>query len=164
MVNHLGNRYRVAAFPEAGGLIMLAGQLALIAAALFTGAAFYINFAEQPARAELDARHAVLEWKRAYGRGLVMQLSLVIVAFLLGMLAWSELDDESWLIGALAMALNIPYTLGVVAPVNSRLAAIDPASAPPESRNLLAQWGSLHAVRTAIGFAATLVFLKGTLS
>ena len=96
---------------------MLAGQLALIAAALFTGAAFYINFAEQPARLDLDARASLLEWKRAYGRGLTMQLSLVVAGFLLGLLAWSQLDDISWLVGALAMALNIPYTLAVIAPV-----------------------------------------------
>ena len=143
---------------------MLAGQLALIAAALFTGAAFYINFAEQPARLDLDARNALLEWKRAYGRGFAMQISLVVAGFFLGLLAWSQLDDISWLVGALAMALNIPYTLGLIAPINAKLAAIDPANAPPESRSLLAQWGSLHAVRTAIGFAATLVFLQGTLS
>jgi Anthrone oxygenase len=143
---------------------MLAGQLALIAAALFTGAAFYINFAEQPARLELDLRSSLLEWKRAYGRGFVMQLSLVVAGFLLGMLAWSELDNVSWLVGALVMALNIPYTLSIIAPVNAKLEAIDPASPPPESRGLLAQWGSLHAVRTAIGFAATLVFLQGALS
>lgn len=143
---------------------MLAGQLALIVAALFTGAAFYINIAEQPARLDLDAGNSLLEWKRAYGRGLAMQLSLVVAGFLLGMLAWSELDDVTWLVGALVMALNVPFTLSVIAPVNARLAAIDPANAPPESRSLLAQWGSLHAVRTAIGFAAMLVFLQGSMS
>jgi uncharacterized membrane protein len=65
----------------------------------------------------------------------------------------------AWLAGALILLVNAPYTLIVIMPVNKALKAIDPANAPPEARALLQRWAALHAVRTALGVAATLVFL-----
>ena len=64
--------------------VMLAGNLALVSAALFTGAAFYINFAEHPARMGLEDRPRLAQWKLSYKQGLIMQLALVIIGFLLG--------------------------------------------------------------------------------
>jgi hypothetical protein len=140
-------------------MLMLAGQLALIVASIFTGAAFYINFAEQPARLDLEPRAFLIQWKRAYARGYTMQASLVAIGTLLGLLALWQTAGIAWLAGALIFIANLPFTLIVIMPVNNALKAIDPANAAPESRALLQRWAALHAVRTALGLAATLVFL-----
>jgi hypothetical protein len=42
--------------------------------------------------------------------------------------------------------------------------ATDPAAAGPESRALIERWGTLHQVRTALGFAASLAFLWASLA
>ncbi|HEY6334289.1 MAG TPA: DUF1772 domain-containing protein [Alphaproteobacteria bacterium] len=135
------------------------GQLALVVSALFSGAAVYINVAEQPARLELDDRSLLVEWKRAYKCGFGMQAPLAVAGFLLGLLAWWQGDGWLWLLGALALIMNWPYTLFGIMPTNAELMAIDPARAGPESRKLIEKWARLHAVRTALGFAATLLFL-----
>ena len=45
-------------------------------------------------------------------------------------------------------------------PTNRRLNAIATSDAGPEySRRLIVRWGGLHAVRTALGFAATAAYL-----
>ncbi|MGQ0445883.1 MAG: DUF1772 domain-containing protein [Beijerinckiaceae bacterium] len=138
---------------------MLAGQLTLIAAALFTGAAVYINVAEQPARLALDDRASLAEWKPAYKRGFAMQAPLAIIGFLLGLIAARSAMDWRWVAGALLLLANWPFTLIFILPANKRLLEIPPENAGPKSRALIRTWGRLHAVRSGLGAAATVFFL-----
>jgi len=138
---------------------MLWGHLALTAAALFAGAALYINLVEQPARLQLDDRALLAEWKPAYKLGFAMQASLAVVSGLLGFLAWWQTARIPFLIGALVMLANWPYTLVAIMPTNKVLMATASAEADGNSRALIVKWGALHAVRTALGFAGLLLFL-----
>ena len=68
------------------------GLLALIASAMFSGVALYVNVAEQPARLLLDDRALLAEWKPSYKCGAAMQAPLALVGFLLGLLAWWQVS------------------------------------------------------------------------
>ena len=138
---------------------MLTGLAALVIAAVFTGAAIYINVAEQPARLALDDRALLAEWKPAYERGLAMQASLAVIGFILGVVAWLQLGDWQWIAGALLLVANWPYTMFGIMPTNNKLMAMDPSSAGPDSRRLIETWGKLHAVRSVLGALATLMFV-----
>jgi len=138
---------------------MLVGSLALTAAALFTGAAFYVNFAEQPARLTLDDSALLAQWKPAYKRGAMMQATLAIAGFVLGALAWWQTGRLAFLIGALLMLANWPWTLLAILPTNKILMATEPADAGPATRALLMKWNGLHAVRTVLGALATTAFV-----
>lgn len=138
---------------------MTFGLLALIAAAIFGGAAFYVNVAEQPARLFLDDRALLSEWKPSYKRGAAMQAPLALVGFLLGLLAWWQTSLSAFLIGAVAIIAPWPWTLIVIKPINDALLATDPDKAGPQTRSLIVRWGTVHAVRTAMGALATAAFL-----
>jgi len=138
---------------------MIVGHIALVVAALFTGAAFYINAVEQPARLALPEGAALTQWKPAYKRGFAMQASLAVIGAVLGALAFSHDGDWHWLAGGVLMLANWPYTLIAIMPTNRRLLATEPGAADAETRRLITNWGQLHMVRTGLGALATFVFL-----
>jgi hypothetical protein len=131
-----------------------AGTLALILAALFAGAALYINVAEHPARMTLAAAQAVAQWSPSYDRGYIMQATLAVLAGLAALAAWWQLGGTLWLVGALLMLANWPWTLIAIMPVNRKLKA----GAGDDAGSLLNRWAGLHAVRTLLSFAAVICF------
>jgi hypothetical protein len=138
---------------------MVIGLLALMAAAIFFGAAIYVSVAEQPARLALDDRALLAEWKPSYKRGTAMQAPLALLGFALGMIAWWQGSHPGFLIGAIAMIAPWPWTLFAIKPTNDALTATDLERAGAASRALIVRWGALHAVRTALGALASLSFL-----
>jgi hypothetical protein len=138
---------------------MLAGYLALTVAALFTGAAFYVNFAEQPARLGLDDRSLLAQWKPSYKSGFAMQAPLAIIGSLLGVLAWWTGGGVAFLVGGTLLLGNWPWTIFVMMPTNRALMATKLENAGPHTRALIVKWNVLHSVRTVLGCLAVLASL-----
>lgn len=135
------------------------GLFALTVSAVFAGAALYVSFVEQPARLKLEDRALLAEWGPSYTRGKYMQASLALVACACGAVAWWQSQHLMWLIGAILILAPWPWTFLVIMPTNHRLEATRPADANAETRRLILKWGHLHCGRTALGVAATIVFL-----
>ena len=138
---------------------MIAGIIALTAAALFTGAALYINTAEHPARAKLDNRSMLSQWKPAYKSGFATQASLAIISGVFGLIAATFSFNWFWITGSLLILLNWPFTLAFIMPVNKILMNTEPADADDDTRKLLNKWAKLHAARSALGTLATVMFI-----
>jgi hypothetical protein len=136
----------------------MVGLAGLVIAAVFAGAALYINVAEHPARLTLDDGALLSQWKPAYKHGFAMQAPLAIAGFACGALAWWQTREPTFLAGAVLMIANWPWTLLAIMPTNHALLAVDPAQASATTRAMLVRWGHLHGVRSALGLAATAAF------
>ena len=138
----------------------LAGLTATLAAALFAGAAIYINLVEHPARLSCGTELAARQFAPSYRRATVMQVSLALVATLAGLGQWVSGAGAAWLAGALCIFAVIPFTLIVILPTNNKLLEPGRDKSSSETRRLLEAWGQLHAVRSLLGLAAALVYLR----
>jgi uncharacterized membrane protein len=133
--------------------------LAVLCCILFAGAAIYINVAEHPARMDCDTKTAAMVWMPSYKKATLMQAPLAVISFLAGVAVWLLGGGLLWLIGAVLIGLVVPFTLLAVMPTNNQLLAPGRDLSSAETRSLLEKWGRLHAVRSALSFLASIVYL-----
>jgi hypothetical protein len=100
-----------------------------------------------------------MQWKPSYDAGYVMQATLAAASGVLGLLAAWTSGDWRWIVGALLILANWPYTPIAMMPTNRQLKATAEIDAGPMSRATLVLSGRLHAVRTVLGLTATLAYL-----
>ncbi len=143
---------------------MVFGLFALLIAAAFSGAAVYINFVEQPARLKLADDALLRQWQSSYSRGFVMQASLAVIAGVFGLIALFISWNWYYLLGAIFILTNWPYTFLVMMQTNKTLLKTPLSSADPQTSQLIANWGKFHALRSVLGVLATLMFLFAVLA
>ena len=135
--------------------------IATLCAAIFTGAAIYINLVEHPARMSLGTAVALAEWKPSYRRATLMQAPLAIAGLAAALGAWAIGGGRAWLLGGLVLGAVVPFTLLVIFATNEQLQHLDPAAEGDLDRAhaLLERWNRLHAVRSLLSLTALVIFL-----
>ena len=86
--------------------------IAVLASALFTGAAVYITFIEQPARMQCGVEIAATQFAPSYRRATVMQATCAAVGLLLSGAAWLAGATLWWLLAGVLLGSVIPSALG----------------------------------------------------
>jgi Domain of unknown function (DUF1772) len=133
--------------------------MAVLATALFAGAAVYITFVEHPTRLGCSTEIAATVWAPSYKRATVMQASLACIGFLSGLAAWLLGAGLPWLIASLFIFAVVPVTLVIISPTNNKLLTPGRDLSSLPTRELLVKWGRPHAIRTALALLATLMFV-----
>jgi len=138
---------------------LMLSLVAVLSAALFAGAALYINLAEHPARLGLETRAAAAQWAPSYRRATWMQAPLALVSFVAGLAVWLIGAGAAWAVAAALIGAVVPFTFLAIMPTNHALLEPGRDLDSIETRVLLERWGRLHAVRTVLSLTSTTLYL-----
>jgi hypothetical protein len=136
---------------------MIWGTFALTLAAAFTGASFYVNWVEQPARLQLDEEALLSEWGPSDSRGVSLLATIALVSAIAGFIAYFETQDVRWAFGALMIIASWPYAYFVMSPLDNQIRSLRGGEVAA-ARALVRQWGIVESGLTAIGLVSVLIF------
>ena len=94
-------------------------------------------------REALDDAALAKEWEPSDHRGFLVLAGLALLSAICGFIAFRELDDVRWLLGALVIIASWPYTYFAIVPLNNRILALIGGEAAHEARNVIKLWGQL---------------------
>jgi hypothetical protein len=137
---------------------MIWGTFALAFAAAFTGASFYVNWVEQPARLKLEEAALLNEWGPSDSRGVSLLAALALLAAIAGFIAYFGSQDVRWAFGAILMILSWPYAFFIMSPLDNQIRSLR-GSDVAAARALVRQLGLVESGLTAIGAVAVLIFI-----
>jgi Domain of unknown function (DUF1772) len=137
---------------------MIWGTFALAFAAAFTGASFYVNWVEQPARLALDDAALLSEWGPSDSRGVLLLAVFALLAAIAGFIAYFGSEDVRWAFGAIVMILSWPYAFFFMSPLDNQIRSLRGGQVAA-ARALVRQWGIVESGMTAIGAAGVVIFL-----
>lgn len=127
------------------------GAVAILATALFTGAAIYISLVEHSVRFSVDPIDALRQWRLSYQLATIGCLAAILTALINRQFVWA-------LAGVLIGSV-IPLTLLIIMPVNQALFAFPLNAQSNEIQNMLLAWGQWHAVRSLLSLAALVLLI-----
>src|ERR1700729_3355930 len=138
---------------------MISGTLALAFAAAFTGASFYVNWVEQPARLKLDDAALLSEWGPSDSRGVFLLVALALLAAIAGFIAYFDTQDLRWAVGAVIIIGSWLYAFFVMSPLDNQVRSLrggDVGAARP----LVRQASIVESGSGGIGAGGALAFLR----
>jgi hypothetical protein len=147
---------------------------------LFAGQSLSYNLVIMPSLRTIPPLTALPVWAKSYSIGKTAQASLVIISLLAGLPVYSKTGNAFFLMGPLVMGAIIPYTLGLIMPVNHTLLDILDAGKDSKGgkskghgnhgkgeadvKELLIKWDLLHFGRTVMSLTALALTLYGSFS
>ena len=144
-------------------LVLALESVALIAASIYAGAAYYIATVEQPSRLGAPRGFDLELWQRANDRAPRYAASALVGAAAALLVAWQARKGWPWALGAVLLLAVLPWTVLTMLPIQRRLGATQSAGADTEARLLVERWGHLHLGRVALGVCALALFLGAVL-
>ena len=131
-------------------------KIAFLFCSIFFGDCFYISIVEHPARMVCPIPYALKQWRNSYPRAAKIQVFLSLVGSILATISYFSTGQSMWLMAALFLFVNFPYTIIFLLPTNGMLYKNDEEKTV---KQLLETWGRRHFLRTCLSFVSTMIIL-----